>query len=122
MSTGAAFLLTSTEPEIELESASDVVLAVGIVSTRVAESVSRVGWSTVCPFAGLVKPKVAEAASTATKKGVKRISLRSFDTSTHHVYCKSARDAGASRLAISFLFVVHCPLSAARFNNSIPKD
>ncbi len=52
----------------------------------------------VCPMLGLEKPIVADAASTAANKGDKRISLRSFDTSTHHVYA-------SDRL------LIRCPLS-----------
>lgn len=75
------------------------------------------GKSRVCPFTGLDKQKVAEAASIAAKKGDKRMSLSSFDTSTHHVYCKSAKDASESCVAIRFLFFVHCPLSVKSFND-----
>ena len=110
-SMGIASSLTYTGFEMELELASEAVFAVGIASALFADSigfVSRFGWSRVCPLIGLAKPKVADAASTATKKGDKRVCLRSFSTSTHHVDSKSA---------ISFLFVVHCPLSAASFSS-----
>ena len=76
-----------------------------------------VGKSRVCPFTGLDTQKVAEAASIAAKKGDKRMSLSSFDTSTHHVYCKSAKHASESDFAIRFLFFVHCPLSVKSFND-----
>ncbi|HEY9611406.1 hypothetical protein [Allocoleopsis sp.] len=45
------------------------------------------------------------------------MSLSSFDTSTHHVDCKSAKDSSESRFAISLLFFVHCPLSVKSFND-----
>ena len=77
----------------------------------------RVGESRVCPFTGLDKQKVAEAASIVAKKGDKRMSLSSFDTSTHQVYCKSEKDASESCFAILFLFFVHCPLSVKSFND-----
>ena len=72
---------------MESESAAELVLAVavGFAPARLGNFVSTGGWSTVCPRIGLEKLKVAEAASTAANKGDKRICLRSFDTSTHHV-------------------------------------
>jgi hypothetical protein len=57
------------------------------------------------------KQKVAEAASIAAENGDKRIFLNSFGTSTHHVYWESAKDALRVSLHISFLLVVHFPLS-----------
>ncbi len=86
---GIASWLTYMGFEMELELAAEAVLAIGIVPEPFADSVAfvfRVGWSTVCPLMGLAKPTVADAASTATNKGDKRVSLRSFSTSTHHIY------------------------------------
>lgn len=98
---------------MESELALDAVfsVAVGIGEVLFADAVGFVSsdnWSTVCPLTGLDTPKVADAASTAAKTGDKCISLMSFGTSTHHVYCE---------LAISFLFVVHCPLSVGSFSD-----
>jgi hypothetical protein len=96
---------------MELEFASDAVVAVGIGVELRADSVgsgSSEDWSTVCPLIGVDKPKVADAASIAAKNGDKRMSLRSFSTSTHHVNCE---------LAINCSFVVHFPLSAASFDD-----
>lgn len=58
---------------------------------------------------------MAEAASIAAKNGDKRMSLNSFNTSTHHVDCKSGKDTSEYCFAISFLFFVHCPLSVKSF-------
>jgi 23S rRNA G2445 N2-methylase RlmL len=75
----------------------------------------------VCPVIGLEKLIVAEVASKATKKGDKRISLRFFDTSTHHIYASqlmrrsASRSSGlllrlAMRSAFDLLSIVHCLL------------
>jgi hypothetical protein len=73
--------------ESELAAEAVLAVAVGLVPMLLGDFLSRVGWSTVCPRIGLEKTKVDEAASTAAKKGDKRICLRSFGTSTHHVDC-----------------------------------
>jgi hypothetical protein len=73
--------------ESELAAEAVLAVAVGLVPMLLGDFVSTGGWSTVCPRIGLEKLKVAEAASTAANKGDKRICLRSFDTSTHHVDC-----------------------------------
>jgi hypothetical protein len=95
--------------------------AVGTPPLLLVASGSVVDWgvskSRVCPFTGLDKQKVAEAASIAAKKGDKRMSLSSFDTSTHHIYCKSTKHASESCFAMCFLFFVHCPLSVKSFND-----
>jgi hypothetical protein len=113
ISTGTASWLTSTGVKMEPELVLDAVftVAVGMASALFADAIGFVSgenWSTVCPLTGLDTPKVADAASTAAKTGDKCISLMSFGTSTHHVYCE---------LAISFLFVVHCPLSVGSFSD-----
>ena len=114
ISTGAPFWLTYTGFDMETESASDAVFAVvvGVASMLFGgsvDSVSRVDWSTVCPLTPLAKPILAVVARIAAKKGDNRICLRSFSTSTHHVYFESE---------ISVLFVVHCPSSVASFSAS----
>ena len=114
ISTGARSWLTYTGLDTEIESASDAVTAVvvGVAPILFAgsvDSVSRVDWSTVCPLTPLAKPILAVVARIAAKKGDNRISLRSFSTSTHHVYFESE---------ISVLFVVHCPSSVASFSDS----
>jgi hypothetical protein len=70
---------------MELELASEATSDPGVTSVLFANFELGVAWSTVCPAMGLAKPRVVEAASIAATKGVKRMSLRSFGTSTHHV-------------------------------------
>ncbi len=94
ISTGAPSWLTYTGLDMETESASDAVFAVvvGVASMLFGgsvDSVSRVDWSTVCPLTPFAKPILAVVARIAAKKGDNRIFLRSFSTSTHHVYFES---------------------------------
>jgi hypothetical protein len=98
--------------ELELASDTDSSVAVGVAPLPNVDLVRvgfRVGWSAVCPLTELDKQKVVEAASIAAKKGDKRIALRSFGTSTHHVYFMSANDALG--VSLRYQTVLCCPLS-----------